>query len=130
GFQRLLRPTVRRMAADGVTANAVTVAAMLLSLGWGAVLAAGGATPVALLGLPIVLALRMALNAADGMLAREHGQASPLGFYLNELGDIVSDAALYLPLMLALAPGPALLSGATTVAIALTEAAGLAARAK
>ena len=59
-------------------------------------LAAAGATPVALLGLPIVLALRMALNAADGMLAREHGQASPLGFYLNELGDIISDAALYL----------------------------------
>ena len=129
GFQRLLRPTVRRIAAAGVTANAVTVAAMLLSLGWGAVLAAAGATPVALLGLPIVLALRMAINAADGMLAREHGQASPLGFYLNELGDIISDAALYLPLMLALAPGSALLGGATAVLIALTEAAGLAARA-
>jgi phosphatidylglycerophosphate synthase len=128
GFQGLLRPMVRRMAAAGVTANQVTVAAMLLSLGWGAVLAVAGATPIALLGLPVVLALRMAFNAADGMLAREHCQASRLGFFLNELGDIVSDAALYLPLMLALAPGAVLLAGATTAAIALTEAAGIAAQ--
>jgi CDP-diacylglycerol--glycerol-3-phosphate 3-phosphatidyltransferase len=42
----------------------------------------------------------MALNAIDGMLAREHGQKSRLGALLNELGDVVSDAALYLPLAL------------------------------
>jgi CDP-diacylglycerol--glycerol-3-phosphate 3-phosphatidyltransferase len=41
--------------------------------------------------------LRMALNAVDGMLAREFGQKSALGAYLNELTDVVSDAALYLP---------------------------------
>ena len=39
----------------------------------------------------------MALNAIDGMLAREFGQKSRLGFYLNELTDPISDAALYLP---------------------------------
>ena len=39
----------------------------------------------------------MALNAIDGMLAREHGQKSALGGLLNELTDVVSDAALYLP---------------------------------
>jgi CDP-diacylglycerol--glycerol-3-phosphate 3-phosphatidyltransferase len=37
------------------------------------------------------------------MLAREHGQKSRLGALLNELGDVVSDAALYLPL--AVVPG-------------------------
>jgi CDP-diacylglycerol--glycerol-3-phosphate 3-phosphatidyltransferase len=31
------------------------------------------------------------------MLAREHGQKSDLGAFLNELGDLLSDAALYLP---------------------------------
>ena len=36
----------------------------------------------------------MALNAIDGMLAREHGQKSALGGILNELGDVVSDAAI------------------------------------
>ncbi len=37
------------------------------------------------------------MNAVDGMLAREHGQRSALGAYLNELTDVLSDAALYLP---------------------------------
>ena len=40
----------------------------------------------------------MALNAIDGMMAREHAMKSPLGAFLNELGDPLSDAALYLPL--------------------------------
>ena len=39
----------------------------------------------------------MALNAIDGMLAREHGQKSALGGLLNELTDVISDTALYLP---------------------------------
>ena len=34
------------------------------------------------------------------MLAREFGQQSRLGAYLNELADVVSDAALYLPFAL------------------------------
>lgn len=38
----------------------------------------------------------MALNAIDGMLAREFNQQSTLGAILNEVGDIISDAALYL----------------------------------
>jgi CDP-diacylglycerol--glycerol-3-phosphate 3-phosphatidyltransferase len=41
--------------------------------------------------------VRMALNAVDGMLAREFHQRSSLGAYLNELCDVVSDAALYAP---------------------------------
>jgi CDP-diacylglycerol--glycerol-3-phosphate 3-phosphatidyltransferase len=48
--------------------------------------------------LPLVLFVRMALNAIDGMLAREHNQKTSLGAILNELGDVFSDAALYLPL--------------------------------
>ena len=42
----------------------------------------------------------MALNAIDGMLAREHNMESSLGAILNELGDVLSDVALYLPLTL------------------------------
>lgn len=104
-FQALLRPATRSLAAAGVTANQVTVGAALLSL------AAGGAVvwrPEArwpLLLIPVVLFLRMALNAIDGMLAREHGMRSRLGALLNELGDVISDSALYLPL--ALVPGVA-----------------------
>jgi CDP-diacylglycerol--glycerol-3-phosphate 3-phosphatidyltransferase len=43
-----------------------------------------------------VLFVRMALNAIDGMLAREHAQATKLGMYLNELCDVASDLALIL----------------------------------
>ena len=102
-FQGLLRPLVRGLARAGVTANQVTLAAMLLSLATGAAIALGPKRTGLLLLLPLVLFLRMALNAIDGMLAREHDQKTRLGAVLNELGDVVSDAALYLPL--ALVPG-------------------------
>ena len=50
--------------------------------------------------IPIALFVRMALNAIDGMLAREFDMKSRLGAVLNELGDVASDAALYLPFAL------------------------------
>lgn len=102
-FQGLLRPAVRRLAGAGVTANQVTTAALLLSVATGAVIALQPGNMWWLLLLPVVLFLRMALNAIDGMLAREHDQKTRLGALLNELGDVLSDAALYLPL--ALVPG-------------------------
>jgi CDP-diacylglycerol--glycerol-3-phosphate 3-phosphatidyltransferase len=46
---------------------------------------------------PAFLLIRMALNAMDGMLARDFGQRTRLGTYLNELTDVVSDAFCYLP---------------------------------
>lgn len=97
-FQALLRPLVRGLARAGVTANQVTIAAVLLAVAVFPVLALIEDRR-ALLVLPVVLFVRMALNAIDGMLAREHGQASKLGALLNELGDVVGDALMYLPLM-------------------------------
>lgn len=99
-FQALLRPAVGLLARTGVTANQVTIAAAVLSFVTGGVLVlkAGGAGWLLLL--PAVLLLRMALNAVDGLLAREHNQKSARGAVLNELGDVFSDAALYAPLAL------------------------------
>ena len=97
-FQGLLRPLVSRLAASGVTANQVTVAAMMMSVVVGLAILAAPDHSAMLLLLPLVLFVRMALNAVDGMLAREFGQQSKLGAILNELGDVLSDAALYLPL--------------------------------
>jgi CDP-diacylglycerol--glycerol-3-phosphate 3-phosphatidyltransferase len=101
-FQNLLRPVVRWIARKGVTANQVTLAALMLSLSAGAVIAWSRNVRTLLL-LPAVLLLRMALNAMDGMLAREHNQKTALGAILNELGDVLGDAALYIPL--AVVPG-------------------------
>lgn len=68
-FQALLRPGVAWLAAHGVTANAVTLAAMLLSLALGAGLClAGPQSPQWFLLLPGWMLARMALNAVDGML--------------------------------------------------------------
>lgn len=122
-FQACLRPLADGLAARGATANQVTIAAAAMSVAVGIVVAwaEGG---VALLLLPIALFVRMALNAIDGMLAREHNMKSDLGAALNELGDMVSDAALYLPL--ALVPGaPDVWIVLFVVAALLTEAAGL-----
>jgi CDP-diacylglycerol--glycerol-3-phosphate 3-phosphatidyltransferase len=99
-FQSLLRPLTRALARAGITANQVTVSALALSGATGLLIAAWPER-IGLLGLvPVVLFVRMALNAIDGMLAREHQMKSRLGAVLNELGDVLSDAALYLPLAL------------------------------
>ena len=102
-FQGVLRPMCRRLAAAGVTANQVTIAAALLAAAGGALIAWRPEARWPLLVLPGVAFVRMALNAIDGMLAREHGQKTRLGAVLNEVGDVLSDAAMYLPL--ALVPG-------------------------
>ena len=102
-FQALLRPLARGCAAAGITANTVTVTAMLVSLVLGAVLAFYGERRALFLLLPLWMFLRMAFNAIDGLLAREFGQKSALGAYLNELSDVISDAALLLPFV-AVAP--------------------------
>lgn len=123
-FQALLRPLVGRMAAAGVTANAVTVAAAAGSLLIGIGAAAGAETRALFLLLPLWLVLRMALNAIDGMLAREFGQKSRLGAYLNEIGDVVSDAALMLPFAALPVFGP-LAVGVFALLSAITEYAGV-----
>jgi CDP-diacylglycerol---glycerol-3-phosphate 3-phosphatidyltransferase len=99
-FQALLRPATNWLAAKRVTANQVTLAAAALSLFIGGVISVFPARRDVLLLVPITLLFRMALNAIDGMLAREHGMKSRLGAVLNELTDVLSDAALYLPLSL------------------------------
>jgi CDP-diacylglycerol--glycerol-3-phosphate 3-phosphatidyltransferase len=95
-FQARLRPLADRLADAGVTANQITLLAAALSIATGLVVAVFADHRAVFLLMPVVLFVRMALNAIDGMLAREHGQASKLGMYLNELCDVVADLALIL----------------------------------
>ena len=123
-FQNLLRPITRALAGAGVTANQVTVTALVLSAVNGALVASFPTERWPLLLLGPWLLVRMALNAIDGMLAREHGQKSSLGAVLNEIGDVAADSALYLPL--ALVPGfePVLVVAAVLLAV-FTEMTGV-----
>jgi CDP-diacylglycerol--glycerol-3-phosphate 3-phosphatidyltransferase len=58
------------------------------------------------------------------MLAREHGQKSALGGILNELGDVFSDSALYLPLARVAGFDPILVVAAVPLAV-ISEMAGV-----
>jgi CDP-diacylglycerol--glycerol-3-phosphate 3-phosphatidyltransferase len=98
-FQRLLKPLLVLLAELKISPNQITLFALFLSLCGGVLIGNAALRPALLLAMPLVLLVRMALNALDGMLAREYQQATPLGEILNEVGDIISDALLYLPLM-------------------------------
>jgi CDP-diacylglycerol--glycerol-3-phosphate 3-phosphatidyltransferase len=123
-FQNLLRPLVDSLFRAGITANQVTSAAMLASIGYGLWMlwVPAGALPYLLL--PLFMLLRMAMNAVDGMLAREYHQQSHAGAILNEVGDVLSDAALAIPFFML--PGASLALGASVLFLALlTEFVGL-----
>ena len=122
-FQGLLRPLVWRIADAGLTANQVTVLTAAMSVATGAFVALEAAATWPFLLLPVALLLRIAMNAVDGMLAREFGQQSPLGAYLNELADVVCDIALYLPFAFIAPFGPWSV-GLVIVASCVSEMAG------
>jgi CDP-diacylglycerol---glycerol-3-phosphate 3-phosphatidyltransferase len=116
-FQALLRPVSDALVRAGLKANDVTLGALLLSAAHGGWIALMPASRWPLLLLPVTLFLRMAFNAIDGMMAREHGQASPGGAVLNELSDVIADAVLYLPF--------ALIGGLNAPLVALVVVAGI-----
>jgi CDP-diacylglycerol--glycerol-3-phosphate 3-phosphatidyltransferase len=122
-FQALLRPLTVMLNRLGVTANQVTVAACALSAGLGLLLGLNPQPQLFLL-VPVWLFLRMAMNAIDGMLAREFGQETPLGAYLNELADVISDTALYAPFALLPGSNPWLVGAVVALSI-IAEMAGV-----
>lgn len=98
-FQNLLRPLVKQLYRIGVTANQVTLFAMFVSIFLAFYLYMHSLEQTSswiLMLLPIWMLIRMALNAIDGMLAKEFTQQSQLGAFYNELSDVISDTALYL----------------------------------
>ena len=96
-FQHCLRPLVKVLARIGATPNQVTLAGLLISVAAGVALMLAPQNVTALLAIPVVMLLRMALNAIDGMLACEHGMQTVAGGFLNELCDVLSDCLLILP---------------------------------
>jgi len=97
-FQMLFRPAANFMARAGVTANQVTASTILLSLAAGTTVFSWPEQRWPLIMILSVMFVRLAFNHIDGMLAREHDMITPLGGILNELSDVISDIALFLPL--------------------------------
>lgn len=98
-FQQLLTPVLLFLNKHAITANQITIASILLSVGIGILFWYADISKWFFLSLPIGLLLRMALNALDGMMARRFNQTSKLGEVLNEVGDIVSDVIIFFPLL-------------------------------
>jgi CDP-diacylglycerol--glycerol-3-phosphate 3-phosphatidyltransferase len=83
----------------GITANQITISSIFLSLIIGTGFWFADKNIALFLILPIGLFLRMALNALDGMMAKIYHQQSKKGEILNEMGDIISDFFVFLPLL-------------------------------
>lgn len=97
-FQRLLKPILELLYKMGITANAITWSGIALSLAGGVTMWLHPYGKIFLL-IPVVLLLRMAINALDGMMARTYNMQSKTGEMLNEVGDVVSDLFLFIPLL-------------------------------
>jgi CDP-diacylglycerol--glycerol-3-phosphate 3-phosphatidyltransferase len=98
-FQALLKPVLEFLYSKGVTANQITLASVFWSFFVATLFWFADYNSCFFLALPIGLFVRMALNALDGMMARIYKQQSKLGEVLNELGDVISDVVLFLPLL-------------------------------
>lgn len=96
-FQQLLLPTVDWMRKIGMTPNQVTILALVLSIVTGIILSIFHENKWIYILMPIVMFVRMALNAIDGVMAKKYQMKSHLGFLLNELGDVISDLFLFIP---------------------------------
>ena len=94
-FQQLLIPVLVKLHAQQLSANKITIAAIIWSAILGVLLFFSPAHPVFLVLVAFGLLVRMALNALDGMMARTFNQQSKLGEVLNELGDVVSDTFIF-----------------------------------
>ncbi|MBO74121.1 MAG: CDP-alcohol phosphatidyltransferase [Flavobacteriales bacterium] len=102
-FQRMLKPGLQWLHNAGVTPNALTWTAIFLSGGLGYSFVLGQSNRYWFFAVAGGLLVRMALNALDGMMARNFKMTSKGGAVLNELGDVVSDVLVMWPL--ALVPG-------------------------
>ncbi|MDX1919490.1 MAG: CDP-alcohol phosphatidyltransferase family protein [Candidatus Caenarcaniphilales bacterium] len=97
-FQNFLEPALTLLVKLKITANQLTIATLVLSYISTALVYYFGLfknIKEIIFLIPVTLFIRMALNALDGMLARETNTQSRLGEVLNEVGDILADILIY-----------------------------------
>lgn len=98
-FQSLLKPLMDYLHKKNLTPNHITLLALLGSILTGIWVHLDSGKSFLWI-VPTYLFIRMALNALDGMMARAFKQQSKLGEVLNELGDVLSDLAIFYPLLI------------------------------
>ena len=120
-FVRSLRGVEDLLVAAGVTANAISLMAVVVSAAAGAAIAVGGITGAHALwfAVPPLCFVRIALNALDGSIARRSRSETPMGVVFNELGDRLSDVLLIGSLVFVVTPVLALASLSTTLIVSV-----------
>jgi phosphatidylglycerophosphate synthase len=97
-FQQVLHPLLSWFVKKGITPNMLTITALIGSGIAGGFILLARFNRHWLFVMPMWLFIRMALNALDGMMAREFDMMTDVGAVLNEVGDVLSDMMLYLSL--------------------------------
>ena len=119
-FQRSLSGIEHALVARRVHPDRLTEAALVLSVLGGISLYFAPTLTWLLAVVPVVAVVRTALNALDGMVARDTGLARPWGEVFNELCDRFADVALLGGLTLA-APSNLLLGSAAITMMLLSS---------
>ena len=98
-FQKLLTPLMEILRSLKITPNAITLFSILFSFLLCYFFIQALEHKIFFLFVAIGLLIRMMLNALDGMMARTYNLQSKFGEALNEIGDIISDTAIYFPII-------------------------------
>ena len=98
-FQKLLLPLLDVLRKFGITPNHITIFSIVFSFFIGYIFYHAQNNKIFYLLVAIGLIVRMGLNALDGMMANKYNLKSKKGEILNEIGDIISDIAIYFPLL-------------------------------
>ena len=98
-FQKLLVPLLVLLRKLGISPNHITVFSVFFSIFIAYVLVKAPENNILFLMVSLGLLFRMMLNALDGMMAKKYNLQSKLGEILNEIGDIISDIAIYFPFL-------------------------------
>ena len=115
-FRQQLRIVETLLIRAGVSADQLTVAGLVFAVAGAVDIVLSTRHPLWLGLLPVLLVLRLACNALDGMIAGDTRTAKPLGFVHNEVADRAADAVLMIAVA---AASDAPLLGAATLALAL-----------
>lgn len=90
-FQDFLRPVAYGLDGAGITPNQITLGTCVLSLIFAIWVVLFKNIYTVYFLFPVFFFLRMALNAIDGIIAKEKNKTSTVGALLNEVCDLVSD---------------------------------------
>jgi CDP-diacylglycerol--glycerol-3-phosphate 3-phosphatidyltransferase len=100
-FQQALQPAFKQLVYWNIHPTTINLAAVFVSLLGGVLFYFSDQNTSLLYGIPILVFVRTALNALDGMVARAlNVPHQAFGEVLNELCDRVSDTALFVGLAL------------------------------